>query len=75
MQAVCLAFDFARASAGNNSAAKMAIMAMTTNNSIKVNASLARLPQREPGHTPNPFPNVPEVCREPDRWVFIPPLA
>ena len=55
MQAVCLALDFARANAGNNSAAKMAMIAMTTNNSIKVNASLVRLPQREPGETQIPF--------------------
>jgi hypothetical protein len=36
MQDVCLALVFARANAGNNSAAKMAMMAMTTSNSIRV---------------------------------------
>lgn len=33
-----LAFNLARASAGNNIAAKIAIMAITTNSSIKVKA-------------------------------------
>ena len=35
--AACCALRFELASAGNNIAAKMAIMAMTTSNSIKVN--------------------------------------
>jgi hypothetical protein len=35
---VRLAFSFAEASAGNNSAARIAMMAMTTSSSIKVKA-------------------------------------
>ena len=35
------AFIFDLANVGNNIAAKMAMMAMTTNNSIRVNASVA----------------------------------
>lgn len=38
-QLIRLAFDFARPKAGNNIAAKMAIIAITTNNSINVKAS------------------------------------
>ena len=38
--AIRRALDFAPASAGSNKAAKMAIMAMTTSNSIKVKADL-----------------------------------
>jgi hypothetical protein len=34
-----MAFSFALAKAGNNMPAKMAMIAMTTNNSIKVNAA------------------------------------
>jgi len=37
MQVVRLAFSFALAKAGRSMAAKMAMMAMTTSNSIKVN--------------------------------------
>ena len=37
MQLVCLAFCFALLKAGNSMAAKMAIMAITTKSSIKVN--------------------------------------
>ena len=40
MQLMPAAFCLARANAGNNMAAKMAMMAITTNNSIKVNAAL-----------------------------------
>jgi hypothetical protein len=39
MHEVCLAFDFALARAGNNMAAKMAMMAITTRSSINVNAA------------------------------------
>ena len=38
MQLIDIALIFALLSAGRSMAAKMAIMAMTTNNSIKVNA-------------------------------------
>ena len=38
MQFAVCAFFFAAASAGNNIAARMAMMAMTTSNSIKVKA-------------------------------------
>src|SRR5579872_4131102 len=37
-QDICLAFSLARASVGSSIAARMAIMAMTTSSSIKVNA-------------------------------------
>jgi hypothetical protein len=39
MQDVCCAFAFALASAGSSIAARMAMMAMTTSNSINVNAA------------------------------------
>jgi hypothetical protein len=42
MQAVCLAFDLALDSAGRSMAARIAMIAMTTSNSIKVNADLGR---------------------------------
>jgi len=38
MHAICLADDFARLNTGKSNAAKIAIMAMTTSNSINVNA-------------------------------------
>jgi len=38
MHAVRLADDFARLNTGNNNAAKIAMMAMTTSSSINVNA-------------------------------------
>ncbi len=38
MQAVCLAAAFARAKTGKSSAAKIAMMAITTSNSINVKA-------------------------------------
>lgn len=40
------AFIFARAKAGNNMAAKMAMMAITTNNSMRVNPNDSRRCQR-----------------------------
>jgi hypothetical protein len=40
MQEALFARSFARAKAGNNIAARIAMMAITTNNSIKVNARL-----------------------------------
>ena len=46
MQAVCCAFAFALANAGNSRLAKIAMMAMTTSNSISVNAG--RLRSRPP---------------------------
>jgi hypothetical protein len=42
MQLICSALVFARAKAGNNSAARMAMMAMTTSSSISVKARRAR---------------------------------
>jgi hypothetical protein len=39
MHEVCWALDLALARAGSSSAARMAMMAITTNNSIKVNAT------------------------------------
>jgi len=38
-----VAFPFARAKAGNNKLAKMAMMAITTNNSMRVNACLGKI--------------------------------
>jgi hypothetical protein len=48
------AFSFAFASAGNSIAAKIAIMAITTSNSIKVNARALKK-GRDPSLTPRGF--------------------
>src|SRR5664279_3496559 len=48
MQFVRRAAAFTRDKAGNNNAARMAMMAMTTSSSIKVNAELRRWPAAGP---------------------------
>jgi len=48
MQPVCLAFCFALARAGNSIAARIAMMAITTKSSIKVNAPRNPLERRQP---------------------------
>jgi len=57
MQEVRLAFSLARDNAGSNIDARIAIMAMTTRSSIRVNAALRRLfiSAAEPGIGLNPF--------------------
>ncbi len=40
---IWFAFPFARAKAGNNKLAKMAMMAITTNNSMRVNACFGKI--------------------------------
>src|SRR6266487_2899734 len=62
-QTVRLLFSLARERAGSNIAARIAMMAMTTNNSIKVKASSARAFTISPGLARNSSSLLPVIFR------------